>query len=193
MQRRFEPIRILTTAMRIEDKVKKDYFNWMYDMMCDGRFAPEISYRNLFEFLHEVEFVYSVPHDKNRASDGVSLRYKYCCMNECEDLERHLTGPCSVLEMLVALSIHIEHLMASTAKGDRTAQWFWGMITNLGLGSMCDSNYNEWLVNDVITRFLNREYDRNGKGGLFTVKGWDRDARDAEIWHQLMAYLNTLD
>ena len=179
--------------MRIEEKVKKDYFNWMYDMMCEGRFAPEISYRNLFEFLHEVEFIYSVPHDENRASDGISLRYKYCCANECEDLERYLTGPCSVLEMMVAMSIRIEHLMASTSKGDRTAQWFWGMIANLGLGSMCDSNYNEWLVNDAITRFLNREYDRNGKGGLFTIKGWNRDARDAEIWHQLMAYLNTLD
>ena len=162
-------------------------------MLCEGRFSPEISYRNLFEFLHEAEFIYSVPHDENRASDGISLRYKYCCTNECEDLEGYLTGPCSVLEMMVAMSIRIEHLMASTSKGDRTAQWFWGMIANLGLGSMCDSNYNEWLVNDAITRFLNREYDRNGKGGLFTIKGWNRDARDAEIWHQLMAYLNTLD
>ena len=48
------------------------------------------------------------------------------------------------------------------------------------------------MVNDVITRFLEREYDSDGKGGLFTIRGWKRDARTAEIWHQLMAYLNTI-
>ena len=83
--------------------------------------------------------------------------------------------------------------MCDPDKGDRTTQWFWAMITSLGLSSMTDYNYNEWLVNDVITRFLNREYDQNGKGGLFTIRRWDRDARDAEIWHQLLAYCNHLE
>ena len=81
--------------------------------------------------------------------------------------------------------------MSDPDKGDRTAQWFWVMMTSLGLSSMTD--FNEWLVNDVVTRFLNRDYDEDGKGSLFTIKGWKRDAREAEIWHQLMAYLNTLD
>ena len=83
--------------------------------------------------------------------------------------------------------------MCDPDKGDRTTQWFWSMITSLGLSTMTDYNYNEWLVNDVVTRFLNREYDRNGKGGLFTIRRWDRDARDAEIWHQLLAYCNSLE
>ena len=180
-------------AMRIEDKVKSDYFNWMYDMMCKGRFAKEITYRHLFEFLNDAEFMYFVPHDENRAEDGIALRYKFCVTHNCEDLEYCLDGPCSVLEMMVALAIRIEErIMSDPDKGDRTAQWFWGMMTSLGLSSMCDYNYNEWLVNDVITRFLNREYDPDGKGGLFTINGWNRDAREAEIWHQLMAYLNTL-
>lgn len=179
--------------MRIEDKVKSDYFEWMYDLMCEGRFAKTITYRQLFEFLHEVEFVYFIPHDENRAEDGISLRYRYCLLNDCEELEHYLDGPCSVLEMMVALAIRIEErIMSDPDKGDRTAQWFWRMMTSLGLSSMTDYNFNEWLVNDVITRFLNREYDPDGKGSLFTIKGWKRDARDAEIWHQLMAYLNTI-
>lgn len=82
--------------------------------------------------------------------------------------------------------------MSDPEKGDRTAQWFWNMINSLGLSSMTDYNFNEWLVNDVVTRFLKREYDPDGKGGLFTIKRWNRDVRDVEIWHQLMAYLNTL-
>lgn len=192
MQKQFEPILTPITEMRIEDKVRSDYFDWMYDMMCNGRFAETITYRHLFEFLHEVEFQYFIPYDENRADDGISLRYKYCVHHNCEDLEYCLSGPCSILEMMVALAIREETIMSDPDKGDRTAQWFWEMITSLGLSAMTDYNFNEWLVNDVVTRFLNREYDTDGRGGLFTIRNWNRDAREAEIWHQLMAYLNTL-
>lgn len=178
--------------MRIEDKIKSDYFEWMYDLMCEGRFASTITHRQLFSFLHDTEFVYFVPHDGNRADDGISLRYHFCSTHGCEELEHFLDGPCSVLEMMVALAIRCEHIMSDPDKGDRTAQWFWNMINNLGLGAMCDYNYNEWLVNDAITRFLERDYEPNGKGGLFTIRNWSRDAREAEIWHQLMAYTRNM-
>lgn len=180
--------------MRIEDRVRSDYFEWMYNLMCDGRFAKTITYRQLFNFLHDVEFTYFVPHDENRADDGIALRYRFCSIHGCEEYEYCLDGPCSILEMMVALAIRCEErIMCDPDKGDRTTQWFWSMLTSLGLSSMSDYNYNEWLVNDIITRFLNREYAPNGKGGLFTIRRWDRDARDAEIWHQLLAYCNDLE
>lgn len=161
--------------------------------MCDGRFSRSISYRQLLTFLHDTEFVYFVPHDENRAVDGVTLRYRYCQIHDCEDLEYLLSGPCSVFEMMVALAIRCEGVMDDPTKGDRTSQWFWGMITNLGLGSMSDDNFNEWLVSDVLTRLLERDYDPDGRGGLFRVRGTRRDMRTMEIWHQLLAYLNTID
>jgi hypothetical protein len=165
----------------------------MYDLMCDGRVGGAVSYRKLFTFLHDVEFVHFVPHDENRADDGIALRYRYCQIHRCEDMEYYLSGPCSVLEMMVALAIRCEErIMCDFEKGDRTAQWFWSMITSLGLGGMTDYNFNEWVAGDIITRFLNREYDRDGKGGLFTIRRWNRDARDVEIWHQLLAYCNNL-
>lgn len=173
--------------------MKSDYFEWMYDLMCKGRFSNDISYRELFTFLHDTEFTYIIPNDENRAADGIGLRYRYCLICGREDLEYCLDGPCSVLEMMVALAIRCEEsIMSDPEKGDRTAQWFWSMIASLGLTSMYDREFNEWLVNDAITRFLNREYDYDGKGSLFTIRNWYRDAREAEIWHQLMAYLNTL-
>lgn len=178
--------------MRIEDRINSDYFEWMYDLVTQGRFDRSITYRQLLTFLHDTEFVYFVPYDENRAADGISLRYRYCLTHGCEDLECYISGPCSVLEMMVALAMHCESIVADPAIGDRTAQWFWGMITNMGLGSMSDDNFNEWLVNDVITIFLNREYEADGRGGLFRVKNWNRDMRTAEIWHQLMAYINSI-
>lgn len=178
--------------MRIEERVKSDYFEWMYDLICGDRFAKSLTYRQLLTFLHDTEFTYFIPYDENRAAEGIALRYHFCLHNNCEELEWCLDGPCSVLEMMLALAICCEKIIDDPLIGDRTSQWFWNMITNMGLGAMNDTNYNEWLVNDVVTRFLNRDYEPDGRGGLFRVRGWDRDMRTAEIWHQLMAYINTL-
>lgn len=181
-------------AMRIEDQIRTDYFEWMYQLMCGGRFAKTITYKKLFTFLHNTEFTYFVPFDENRAEDGIALRYRYCVYHNCEHLERYLDGPCSVLEMMVALAIRCEErIMCDPEKGDRTGQWFWDMIRSLGLSSMSDYNFDEREVNDAMQRLLNRQYNQNGKGGLFTIRGWKRDAREAEIWHQLLAYLNSLE
>ena len=178
--------------MKIEDKIRSDYFEWMYDLMCEGRFAKSITYRQLFTFLHDVEFVYFVPHDENRADDGISLRYRYCLYHKCEDLEYCLDGPCSVLEMMVALAISCEGLMDDPQIGDRTGQWFWGMIVNLGLGSMTDERFDIEYVDYVVERFLNREYEPDGKGGLFTVKDSGYDLRKVEIWYQLCWYIDSI-
>lgn len=178
--------------MKIKDRVNSDYFEWMYELVSGDRFAKGLTYRKLLTFLHDVEFVYFVPYDENRAAKGISLRYRYCVINEREELECYLTGPCSVLEMMIALAMDCEELMDNLTLGDRTGQWFWEMIANMGLGSMNDTNYNEWLVNDVVTRFLDRDYEPDGRGGLFRVRGWTRDMRTMEIWHQLMAYINDM-
>ena len=173
--------------MTYQDEISNRYFEWIVDLVGNGE-----SYRRLLTRLHQIEFIFLIPKDENRAKDGIDLRYRFALDSRMMDAEDYLDEPCSVLEMMVALAIRCEHIMADPAKGDRTAQWFWEMVSNLGLGGQYDSNYNEWLINDCITRFLEREYDRDGKGGLFRIRRWNRDAREAEIWHQLMAYLNTL-
>ena len=95
--------------------------------------------------------------------------------------------------MMVGLAIRCEEtIMDDTNIGDRTGQWFWGMIVNLGLGSMFDNNYDRQLVETNVERFLEREYDYNGKGGLFTIRHCDRDLRDVEIWYQLCWYLDSI-
>jgi hypothetical protein len=96
--------------------------------------------------------------------------------------------------MMIALAIRCEeYIMVDPGMGDRTSQWFWNMVTNMGLGGEHDAAFDERLAEDVVTRFLNREYEPDGRGGLFRVRGWRRDMRTAEIWHQLMAYINSMD
>lgn len=173
--------------------IKQAYFDWMCDIVCGERFAKSVSYKKLLRCLHDIEFTYSIRNDSNRAEDGLSLRYRFAYIHGCAWADTYLDGPCSVLEMLVALAIHCEEdIMDDPQLGDRTGQWFWGMINNLGLGSMTDYMFDRPYVNEVITRFLNREYSPNGKGGLFTVRNCNVDLRTVEIQYQLNWYLNSI-
>lgn len=180
--------------MTIRDQVNNEYFEWMYDIVCGDRFPKEHSYRKLLMHLHSTEFVWSIPRDKNRAENGIAMRFKYSYKHTgTDDAERYLTGPCSVLEMMVALALQCEEtLMDDPAYGNRTGQWFWGMIKSLGLGTMTDDRFDRRYVEDVIDRFLRREYEPNGKGGLFTIKNCAEDLREVEIFYQLCWYLDTI-
>lgn len=177
----------------ITDDVKNDYFNWLYDLVCKARYPKQISYRKLFICLHDIEFRYSIQKDKNRARDGIDLRYRYALFKGNRQLEEYLDGPCSVLEMMVALSVRCEEtIMDDPNVGDRTSQWFWGMLVNLGLASMIDERFNKDYVENRIEILLDRKYEPNGKGGLFLIRNCDKDLRKTEIWYQLCQYLDSI-
>ena len=98
-----------------------------------------------------------------------------------------------MLEMMIALALRCEEeIMDDPEIGNRTAQWFWLMITNLGLNGMSDDAYDRQLVTDVLNRFIDGEYEPDGRGGLFWLRKCKEDLRDVEIWCQLMWYLNTI-
>ena len=94
--------------------------------------------------------------------------------------------------MMLALSIRCEEIMDDPNMGDRTTQWFWSMITTLGLGSMTDDLFDKKYVKDVIKRFLDRKYEPDGTGGLFKVRNCSDDLRSIEIWVQMLWYLDNI-
>lgn len=84
--------------------------------------------------------------------------------------------------------------MTNYELGDRTGQWFWMMITNLGLNRLDDDNFNEEAAEYFVDRFLNREYEDNGEGGgLFILDHPYQDLRDVEIWVQANWFLAEMD
>ena len=170
------------------------YFDWMYQLVVDDRYYE--SYRKLFVQLYDTEFTYTIPMDGNRCEDGIELRYRFGREHSYDDsmIAAFLDDrPCSILEMMIALAIRCEeHIMDNPDIGNRTGQWFWAMLVSLGLGSMTDKRYDRKRVDDILQRFLNREYRRNGEGGLFTVDDPMRDMRSIEIWYQMNCYLNEI-
>lgn len=179
--------------MTFKDRINNEYFEWMCDLVCHDRYAEDISYRKLLACLHSTEFIFVLPMDENRAVDGVSLRYRFAQWQEQEGLADYIQGPCSVLEMMVALALRCEeYLMYDPEIGERTGQWFWNMIVSLGLGSETDSRFDKRYVEDVLGRFLYREYEPDGRGGLFTIRNPRRDLCDIEIWSQMNDYIKSI-
>lgn len=175
------------------DRLNNEYFEWMYQIVCSNQ-NENLSHRKLLYLLHDIEFVAIMNRDNNRATDGVDFRYRFGYENGYprDIIEKYLdTRPCSVFEMMISLAFRVEEeIMDDSGFGNRTGQWFWNMIHSLGLGAMNDSKFDRGYVEAVIFRFLNREYDYDGKGGLFTIPDSRSDMRTAEIWHQTMWYLD---
>ena len=181
----------------MQNKIINEYFNWLSDLAYGEGVIRGSSFDKLLTHLHNTEFIFIHPNDQNRAEDGVNLRYRFALFGGYEDRTDYvldiLYGPCSVLEMIVALAVRCEENITDDPNiGDRTSQWVWGMIRNLGLGSMIDNRFDEKFVDDALNRFLNREYEPNGKGGLFTIDHNGRDLRNVEIWCQLCWYLDSI-
>lgn len=156
-------------------KLKREelYFNTLYDKVLSG--VPT-SYQNVCKLLYDTPFEYSVFMDKNRYSDGLSLRDRL----GFDDID----SPCNCLEVIVALAERMEtDIMTDPLFGDRTSQWFMSMLTSLGLSRYDDSCYNDKTCWKIVDKWLHREYSKNGKGGLFTFrKPVPYDPREAEIW-----------
>lgn len=179
--------------MIYQDQVKNRYFEWLYNYACKGRINDKLSFRKLFMELHNTQFDFYIRNDMYRAMDGVNLRYRFAAIigdNEAFDI---LDYPCSVLEMILALAIRTEEtIMDDPRYGDRTQQWFWQMMSNIGISRMSDDIYDKHFVDEKIYNFLERRYDKDGKGGLFYIPGVNQDLRDIEIWTQLCWYLDKL-
>lgn len=177
----------------IRDQIRDEYFESLVCLVCRNRFVDGISYRRLLSQLHMIPFRWIIPADSDRAERGKDLRWRFALAHGYEDCYRTaLEGPCSVLEMMVALALFCEEqIMSDTAYGDRTAQWFWGMAVNMGLGTMTDDRFDRRYVIQVVDRMLDRQYEPDGKGGLFRIRNCDKDVRTMEIWHQLCHYLDT--
>lgn len=177
-----------------KDRLENEYFEWLCNKTIYWKNRSYTPYRKVLQLLHSQDFYYLMPMDDNRYVDGISLRYLF---GEERGYSDNIIASllddrdCSVLEMMVALSNRCEiEIMAKPNGEDNTGYWFWCMMASLGLNKMTDDIFDKDRVMDILHCFLERQYDYNGKGGLFTLKNPKTDLRKIEIWSQLMCYLN---
>lgn len=151
------------------------------------------SYKKLLLYLDSRKFTYTMPMDANRYEDGLELRHrfryeKHISIRDMADLDDYA---CSVLEMMLALCIRCEEQIMNVPElGNRTSVWFMEMLQSMELDEMDDEHFDEEAAEYVVDCMLDRVYDYDGHGGLFTCEHCPYDMRGLEIWYQAMWYFN---
>lgn len=164
------------------------YFEWL----C-GLVGRTYEYRRLLEELHRVEYYSLIPNDDNRGEDGLQLRDKFTDEEGPQALSQSQNNRCTVLEMLIGLSLRLEFETLQSRWEKTPSEWFWILIDNLGL-EWCDNLAFEehdicYTFETTIKKLLERGYESDGNGGLFPLKNPKKDQRKIEIWYQMSAYM----
>jgi hypothetical protein len=173
--------------------IETKYFLWLRNMVHMTNYNHRC-YSDLSRILHSKDFTWYVPNDDNREMDGKLLRRRFAQVMsyEEEEIEEILSGPCSMLEMLIALASRLDFIM-SKGNEEHVAEWFWEMLANIGL----DKFTNDYLsfedklyqIDNILYILLERKYLRNGQGGgLFPLKHASKDQRTVELWDQMNTY-----
>ena len=168
------------------------YFDWLVYTIAPDYFQRD-EYSELLFFLYYTEFYWVVRRDKNRAEDGLELREKF--ENEtgqyCD-----LCGPCSLLEVLIALAIRCENdlmYMYDPDSGDQTSRWFWMFLDNLGLLEYDNGRFDPDEISDILFHFMDREYGPEGEYCAFSddldKDIFDQNFEKIELWYQMNYYI----
>lgn len=169
------------------------YMRWLYRQVASEHKRSLLrSYWKLMRKLYTTEFVWFIANDDNRVEDGKALRTMFL---DAEGVDADIVDAewleigCSFLEMLVALS-HRLYFDTNTPARD----WFWHMLTNLGLAMSNDKNpMEDDEIDEILASVVFRTYEANGQGGLFPLRNPESDQREIEIWYQLSAYLGEME
>lgn len=180
----------------VSNQLPRQYFEWMVSILIPD-VNKRVVYSNLLDTLNSLEFIPSMDMDYNRFNDGVELRFRFGDENGFgkTSISCYLdTHPCSMLEMMCALSLRIEEtIMSDPEIGDRTWIWFDEMLNSLGFINQTNYNFDYNLILSNINTFNRRQYESNGRGGLFTIDDPTVDVRDLEIWYQMNLYIKQVD
>jgi hypothetical protein len=180
------------------------YFVWLEKQInYDYKHHSMTSYRDLVKKLWGKPFPWTVGNDDNRIEDGLELRYLFLTdenmsrdfgmMNAGKqkpvkdfEIAEFRAQPCSILEVLIALSRRLEF-----AEGSEAGWWAWKLLVNLDLHKMKDplTPRKASRVDDILETLVWRTYNRNGEGGFFPLAFAEDDQRKVEIWYQMAAYL----
>lgn len=172
------------------DTMEEDYINYLKNLV---RGEDLTDYEQLLDYLWKKEYYSILPNDQNRLKDGLQLRdipdgpdYTLCF------------GPCSILEMLIALSKRMAWELVDSVYNLSDRDLFWEMIENIGLkrfnNRIIKRNGQIDEMDQILATWLEREYSPDGVGGIFPIKNWkprvDKPQNRVEIWYQMMLYLS---
>ena len=171
---------------------RQDYFQYLCHLARLNEHAGK-NYTILAKDLHKMPFRVVLDRDDNRVGDGLELREDYARTYGEHVVYDSMSG-CSVLELLLGVAKRMDFELSDPYDAnEHVHRYFWELIQNLGLDTYDDDSYftiGGWFsCKDILDRFVDRNYRRNGQGGLFPLRYPKGDQRCVEIWYQMHAYL----
>lgn len=154
-------------------------------------------YSDLFFRLLTTEFEILIDLDENRLNDGMRIRNTF--FEEYMDadiLDEVYNLPCSVLEVLIALSWRLDHeyigdhMTIDTFEERKEYELFFEMVENLGLDQFPNKYYDEREIDRILKKWLLRKFKKNGEGSIFPISYPVNNQKEIEIWAQAMEYIN---
>lgn len=178
-------------SRRPNPNLREDYLRWLEPQLREEHDRPDKTYWELLNVMFDKEFGWSVPMDDNRLVDGLDLRVDFSRDYHPRPNNRQLDalGPCSFLEVLIALS----RKLAFTA-GGKAPGWAWVLLGNLELQRMWDplTRPKHVKIREVMDTVISRTYLPDGTGGFFPLAWPDDDQTKIQLWYQLNSYVEEL-
>ena len=173
----------------MSDSVIKDYILWLGEQVKLDEKDERGGYHFLIKALYRKEFYWTNDMDENRSDEGKALRDVFAEDCGLDDIPDEINGPCTVLEMIIGLSKRWNGEVSLTEEEDRSDEYFWQMISNLGLEGCTDDKFDPEMVREKLDILLDRDYQDDGKGSLFPLERSKESQKNIEMWYQLQNYL----
>lgn len=160
----------------------REYFDWLRDRIAIPVDAGE--YDGCLNLMFATEYIWIVPNDENRVSDGRDLRHEFNLdMGYDEDV--HGVAVC-FLEVLIGLAERVAFLV-----DQEPIDWGWNLMKNLKLGGFHDPLSGKEIrkIMQIMENVIWRRYGPDGSGGFFPLTNPKDDQRLVEVWYQMTAYI----
>lgn len=167
-----------------------EYFIWLTEQIDDRQCDSDFLY-DTCAVLFDITFQPLDADDMNRVGDAHSLQQRYLEEEGLDGLikngneDAYENEEATVLEVLVALCIRLEHDILGEPGNEHPERWFWQMIANFGITEDMDEHDIYQIIND----WMDGNYEPDGRGGPFILHDYDYDVRELGLWDQAQHYI----
>lgn len=157
------------------------YTSWLIKRGCLEK------YSELASVWDELDFVWYIPEDEDKAIQALRMRDEYC-YETCMPSPRQ--APASFLEVVVSITDTLTAMLYQDRESFTKS-----ILLNVGARSFSDDGrlpseiHKEALI--IAERVMYRTYSRNGTGGLFRIPGVD--TLEMPLTTQMIQWANLYD
>lgn len=158
-----------------------NYTRWLIQRGCLE------NYSELASVWDEIDFVWYIPEDEDKAVQALRMRDEYCYETEMPSPRQ---APASFLEVFVSITDTLTAMLYQ----DRE-EFTKSILLNMGARSYSDDVRLPLEIHEealtIAERVMYRTYGRNGSGGLFRVPG--SNILETPITSQMIMWANLYD